>query len=159
MSDGVYLGHAKTLNRISGQDLPCLWDYIQSEAFQWSAGRFNAVQNKDYLFSILWQHAHRTDGQDDLPFESAEVQEAYLRNVWHTDEAGCPSQGWRYNEQYAKEYKDALSSMSHEVALVAEEVWRTYLKDRNPRLKALGNAIVPAIAEEIFKAIREVETK
>lgn len=157
MSDGVYLGHAKTLNHIAGQDLPCLWHYIQSEAFQWSAGRFNAVQNKDYLFSILWQHAHRTDGQDDLPFESAEVQEAYLRNVWHTNEVGCPPRGWRCNEQYAKEHQDTLSSMSHEVALVAEEVWRTYLKDRNPRLKALGNAIVPQVAEEIMKAIKSCE--
>ena len=28
--------------------------------------------------------------------------------------------------------------------------------DRNPRLKALGNAIVPAVAEEIFKAIKNL---
>lgn len=28
--------------------------------------------------------------------------------------------------------------------------------DRNPRLKALGNAIVPQIAEQIFKAIKEI---
>lgn len=28
--------------------------------------------------------------------------------------------------------------------------------DRNPRLKALGNAIVPQVAEEIFKAIRQL---
>jgi hypothetical protein len=156
MSDGIYLGHAKTLDSITGQDLPCLWDYIQSEAFQWSAGRFDAVQNKDYLFTVLWQHAHRTDGQNDLPFESAEVQEAYLRNVWHTNEAGCPPQGWRYNKQYAQKHKDALSSMSHEVALVAKEVWQAYLKDRNPRLKALGNAIVPQVAEEIMRVIKNV---
>jgi site-specific DNA-cytosine methylase len=157
MSDGIYSQYASTLNPISGQDLPCLWGLIQSEAFQWSAGRFDAVQNKDYLFTVLWQHAHRTDGQDDLPFESAEVQEAYVRNVWHTDETGCPPQGWRYNEQYEKEHRDALSSMSHEVALVAKEVWQAYLKDRNPRLKALGNAIVPQVAEEIFKAIKDYE--
>lgn len=29
--------------------------------------------------------------------------------------------------------------------------------DRNPRLKALGNAIVPQVAEEIFKAIKRVD--
>jgi DNA (cytosine-5)-methyltransferase 1 len=156
MSDGIYLGHAKTLDSITGQDLPCLWNLIQSEAFQWSAGRFNTLQNKDYLFSILWQHAHRADGQDDLPFESAEVQEAYVRNVWRNGESGCPPQGWRYNKQYAEEHKDSLSSLSHEVALVAKEVWETYLKDRNPRLKALGNAIVPQVAEEIMRAIKNV---
>ena len=31
--------------------------------------------------------------------------------------------------------------------------------DRNPRLKALGNAIVPAVAEEIMRAIRSVDAK
>lgn len=30
--------------------------------------------------------------------------------------------------------------------------------DRNPRLKALGNAIVPQVAEQIFRGIKEVET-
>ena len=157
MSDGIYSQYASTLNPITGQDLPCLWSLIQSEAFQWSTGRFNAIQNKDYLFTVLWQHAHRTDGQDDLPFESAEVQEAYMRNVWHTDEAGCPPQGWRYNEQYEKEHRDTLSSLSYEVALVAKEVWQAYLKDRNPRLKALGNAIVPQVAAEIMRVIKEID--
>lgn len=31
--------------------------------------------------------------------------------------------------------------------------------DRNPRLKALGNAIVPQVAEEIFKAIKSIENE
>lgn len=31
--------------------------------------------------------------------------------------------------------------------------------DRNPRLKALGNAIVPQVAEEIFKGIRQIALK
>ena len=30
--------------------------------------------------------------------------------------------------------------------------------DRNPRLKTLGNAIVPALAEEIFKAIKAIDS-
>ena len=29
--------------------------------------------------------------------------------------------------------------------------------DRNPRLKALGNAIVPQVAEEIFRAIKKID--
>lgn len=31
--------------------------------------------------------------------------------------------------------------------------------DRNPRLKALGNAIVPQVAEEIMKAIKQIESQ
>lgn len=44
--------------------------------------------------------------------------------------------------------------MSYEVALVAKEIWEAFTKDRNHRLKALGNAIVPQVAEEIMLAIK-----
>jgi len=153
VNDGVYYKYAKTLNKITGQALPCLWQGFQSEAFQWSIGRFNTVQNKDYLFTVLWQLSHHLSHSGDLPFESEKVQDAYLRNVWDSQISGRSSRRWEYNEQYAQKYKDALSQLSYEVALATEEVWRAYNKDRNPRLKALGNAIVPQVAEEIMRSL------
>jgi site-specific DNA-cytosine methylase len=156
MSDGIYSKYAQTFNKITRQDLPCLWQAIQSQEVQWSVGRLDPIQDATYLFTVLWQFAFQAKGQDYPPFESPEVQEAYLRNVWHEKGAGCPPQGWRYNKQYAQEHKDALSSLSHELALATEEVKKRYLKDRNPRLKSLGNAIVPQVAEMIMKAIKDL---
>jgi hypothetical protein len=48
--------------------------------------------------------------------------------------------------------------MSHEVALAAAEIKEQFLKDRNHRLKGLGNAWVPAVAIEIMKAIKQAES-
>ena len=155
MNDGLYSKYATTFNRITRQDLPCLWQGFQSETFRESIGRFNTIQNKENLFTVLWQYSFNSQGQNDLPFESQQVQDAFMRNVWHEEGTGCPPQEWGYNEQYAREHSDSLSQLSHEVALATAEISNNFVKDRTPRLKALGNAIVPQVAEEIMKAIKQ----
>ena len=159
MNDVIYSKYAKIFNKITRQDLPHLWKSFQSEEFQRTIGRFNTLQHKDYLFTVLWQYSFRTKEQDYLPFESKEVQDAYLRNVWNKKETGCSSSGWEYNEQHAEEHKDTLSQLSYEITLATEEIWKRYLKDRNQRLKSLGNAIVPAVAVEIMKSLAEQSIK
>ena len=157
--DEARLKYAKTFNKITRQDLPHLWHGFQSQAFQWNFGRFDTIQEQDYLFTVLWKLCFESNKQDSLPFESAEVQGAYMRNVWDGQEPGCPPCRWEYQEQYFREHQDVLSSLSHEVALATKEIKETYLKDRNKRLKGLGNAIVPQVAEQIMRAIFEVEQK
>lgn len=154
INDGIYSKYGTTFNKITRQDLPHLWHGFQSQAFQWSIGRFNTIQEQEYLFTVLWKFAFVTDRQNNVSFESPEVQKAFVQNMWVNGEIGCPSQGWGYSEQYFNEHRDSLSQLSYEVALVAKEVKDLYTKDRNPRLKALGNAIVPQVAEEIMKAIK-----
>ena len=138
---------------ITGQNLPYLWHYIQQEKVWESLGGCQPIFQKEYLFAVLWQHFARTNRQDNLPFESAEVQNAYVRNVWQGSKFGCPSQGWQYNEQHAGEHSDTMPFLSHEVALGATKTFNAYGADRGKRLKALGNAIVPQVAYQIFKAI------
>jgi DNA-cytosine methyltransferase len=157
MSDGVLLKYAPTLNAITRQDLPYLWKGFQSKAFQWRIGRFDTVQDPDYVFAVLWKLKNRADKQICLPFESEEVQNAYMRNVWDDEKSRRASRGPEYQEQYAREHQDTLSSMSHEVALAAAEIQKSFLKDRNARLKGLGNAWVPRVAEEIFAAIKHID--
>jgi site-specific DNA-cytosine methylase len=153
------LKNAKISDSITGQDLPCLWEGFQSESFQWSFGRFNTVQDKENVFTVLWEHFRQSYRQDDLPFESATVQEAFLRNVWISERSGCSPQRWEYNEQYTREHSDALSSLSHEIALETKELTDRYNKDRVNRLKALGNAIVPQIVTILGQAIMNIERK
>jgi site-specific DNA-cytosine methylase len=156
MSDGLSLKYAKTFNKITRQDLPHLWELFQSEKVQWSVGRFNTIQNKDYLFTVLWKLAFESEKRVGVSFESAEVQRAYLRNVWQEKGLGRSSSRSEYKKQYAEEHKDALSSLSHEVALATAEIQKSFLKDRNARLKGLGNAWVPQVAIEILRAIKEI---
>lgn len=148
--------YADLSKKIRSQDLPYLWHNFQSEEVQWKIGRFDPLQQKNYLFTILWQLTAESRGQNNLSFESEEVQEAYLRNVWLERKIGCTPQRWEYQEQYAREHSNALSQLSHEIALATAEICKWYNQDRNPRLKALGNAIVPQVAEEIFKGIRQI---
>jgi hypothetical protein len=157
MSDGVLLKYAPTLNAITQQDLPYLWQGFQSKAFQWRIGRFDTVQEPDYVFAVLWKLKNRTEKQICLPFESEEVQSAYMRNVWDDKKSRRAPHGSEHQEQRAREHQDALSSMSHEVALVASEIKEQFLKNRNARLKGLGNAWVPQVAIEILKGIKEID--
>lgn len=150
--------NAKTSNAITGQDMPCLWGGFQSESLQWCFGRFNTIHEKEKLFTVLWQYFRESNRQDNLPFESATTQEAYMRNVWISEKSGIPSHRWQYQEQYAKEHSGSLSSLSHEIALETEKIWKDYSASRSKRLKALGNAIVPQVAEAIMRAIKEVES-
>ena len=157
MSDGVLLKYASTLNTITRQDLPHLWKGFQSAAFQWRVGRFDTVQEPEYLFTVLWKLKNRTNKQISVPFESEEVQNAYVRNVWDDKGTGRSSHRSEYQEQYAQEHQDALSSLSHEIALATSEIQKSFLKDRNARLKGLGNAWVPQVAIEILKAIKKID--
>ena len=139
--------------KLTGQAMPYLWHYIQQEAIQRAAGGRRAIPDAEDVFAVLWKHFAKSYRQDSLPFESAEVQSAFLRNVWIGSKPGCPSQGWGYKEQHAGEYSNTLPSLSHEITLEAEAIRRAYGKDRGNRIKALGNAIVPQVAYQIFKAI------
>lgn len=148
--------YADLSKKIRSQDLPYLWHNFQSEEVQWKIGRFDPLQQKNYLFTILWQLTAESRGQNNLSFQSEEVQEAYLRNVWLERKIGCTPQRWEYQEQYAREHSNTLSQLSHEIALATAEICKWYNQDRNPRLKALGNAVVVPLVEVIMQKIKEV---
>lgn len=140
-------------NEITGQNLPYLWQYIQQEKIWQKTGRCNKILQKESLFAILWEYFRKAHPQKLLPFESKEIQEAFLRNVWGKGKPGCPPQGFKYNEQYKEQYSNLMPYLSHEIALEAQELSNRYNANRCGRISALGDAIVPQIALEIFLAI------
>lgn len=146
-----------TAEKVTEQNLPYLWHYIQQEAIQRSARGLDAIQEPENVFAVLWQHFTRTTAQNDLSLESAEASEALLRNVWSENKAGSSPQRWEYQERIAEQFADSLPELSHEVALETEKALKQYNKNRVDRLKGLGNAIVPQIAEIIFNTIKVYE--
>jgi hypothetical protein len=77
-----------------------------------------------------------------------------LSSTTHFAKQSSKSIGQKRKFTETSKHKDTLSSLSHDVALVASEIKEAHTKNRNPRLKALGNAICPAVAEEIIKTIK-----
>ena len=161
---GTFNGFSSWLDRnleneqaknIAGQNMPYLWHYIQQEEV-WKdlRGRFKVLEPID-VFTVMWKHFEKSERQDNLLFESEEVQSAYLRNVWIGQKFGRPPHRWEYKEQHGRQYPDSLSRLSHEVALEAMEAKRRKQKNKSNRLMALGNAIVPQIAYQIFEAINQ----
>jgi len=142
---------------VTGQIMPYLWEYIQQEKVWEKIGGRNTVLGAEHLFAVLWKLFERAEKQDKLPFESAEVQEAFMRNVWIKRTSGRASQRWEYQEQHAAEHSNSLPHLSHEIALEAKKLSDRQAKNRVHRLKGLGNAIVPQVALEIFKAIDTVD--
>lgn len=139
-------------DRITGQSLPYLWKEIQQKKVWENIGGQNKISEKENLFAVLWQYFIRAEGQDNLPFESTEVQETYLQNVWNIKKSGGTPQRREY-----KKYSDIVPQLSHEIALEAEELSNRYKKNRVDRLKSLGNAIVPQIAYIFFEMIKQIE--
>jgi len=142
---------------MSVENLPRLWKEIQQKSLQWATGKQDEVYVKENVFAVLWQYFTESNSSDELLFESEEVQEAYLRNVWIARTNGLPSQRWEYKEQQGGQHSDSLSQLSYEVASFATAAKNKYESRRVHRLRALGNAIVPAVAQVIFEAILAVE--
>jgi hypothetical protein len=136
--------------------MPYLWAALQSEEIYERLGGCDKIPVKENVFAVLWEF-FAGSVIPSLSTESAEAQEAMLRNVWHDHRPGCSPQRYEYQEQRARELADSLPLLSYEIASQTKELVKQYSAARVNRLKALGNAIVPQVAAVICSYIAQIE--
>lgn len=145
---------------IRREDLPCVWENFQKKEIRKQIGRLYEIPEPDLLLEVLQRtskderHEQRQIGISQFSEETSERVLRYLRN--YGTFASSPL-GQKYKEQFFKQFGDFMPELSHEIALatkkIVEECERTASYVRQESIKSYGNAIVPQVAFEIFKAI------
>lgn len=170
--------YAASIKTDQKKNMSLLQEAVLSEKIREELGRLYSVEQTEILLYLLRRIQGETNGQDQLSQAGATVQECsmrYLRDGW---EARCTPRRRKYQEQFAGKLKNIVPSLSYEVSLEIAKNWDslwiayssmnslpvkldglelTKSAHRRERLKALGNAIVPQVAIEIMKAIKESE--
>jgi hypothetical protein len=154
--------YAEIKKHIRREDLSSVYDAIQKEKIRKQMGRLYEISEPNILLEVLQRtaenerHEQRPHGISQFSKETSERVLCYLRK--HGTFAGSPL-GQKYKEQFTKQFGDSLPELSHEIALatkkIAEECERTASWVRQESIKAYGNAIVPQVVYEIFKAIEK----
>lgn len=147
---------------IRREDLPCVWEAFQKEKIREQIGRLYEIPEPDLLLEILQRTSEterpgqRQNGLSPFGEKTSARVLRYLRK--HGTFASSPL-GQKYKEQFSKQFGNSLPNLSHEIALatkkIVEECESTATWVRTESIKALGNAVVPQVVYEIFKAIEE----
>lgn len=146
------------------EDLSGLWQVIQQEKVRFEIGRLYKIPQPDILLQIMQrtsQAGRFEQSKDKLSPWSKETSKRVLRYLRNNPKLASSSLGQKYKEQYRGELTDTLSELSHEIALatkkIIEECEKTSLRVRQESVKAYGNAVLPQVVYEIFRAINIVE--
>jgi DNA (cytosine-5)-methyltransferase 1 len=168
------IDYAKTSQARPDQVLRDLCDAFASEAQQsWPIGGLPGLQSPPFLLAFVCQLAAQGwNLAQCLPLSSAEDAEDGMRMLWNHETASRAPHRRGLDEQRPEQLADALRVLSPILALHAYQAWdkahQAYaetvfplghnLAGRVGRLRAYGNAIVPAQAAEFVAAFLEMET-
>lgn len=146
-------------NRI--KNLQEVWKAIQSEKIWEQIRGFYSLESKNVLFQTMQLYSSEWHQQGELSSFSEELCQPILQHLSKYKEFRCSPQGQELEKQRFMQFGNTLSFLPHEVALAARRFETAIAKfeswHRNESIKAGGNAIVPQVVYQIFKAIEQYE--
>jgi DNA (cytosine-5)-methyltransferase 1 len=146
-------------NRI--ENLPEMWERVSQEEVWQQIRGFYSLDKKDVLFQAMQLYSTGYKPQNDLSPFGEDLCRPVLQHLRKYGEFRRSPQGQELEKQRAEQFGDALSFLPHEVALAARRFEAAITKfeawHRNESIKAYGNAVVPQVVYQIFKAIQQYE--
>lgn len=120
-------------------------------------GGLYEIYEKNVLLQTVQLCQTPDSAQGDISPFGSEVSERLLRKLRKHKAFRCSPHGRKLEKQFRNQFADTLPFMSHEIALAAKEIQECCAKfsqnKRRQSIKGYGNAIVPQVAYQIFKAI------
>jgi DNA (cytosine-5)-methyltransferase 1 len=146
-------------NRI--ENLLEMWERVSQEEVWQQIRGFYSLDKKDVLFQAMQLYSTGYKPQNDLSPLGEDLCRPVLQHLRKYGEFRRSPQGQELEKQRAEQFGDALSFLPHEVALAARRFEAAITKfeawHRNESIKAYGNAVVPQVVYQIFKAIQQYE--
>jgi len=147
--------------RYTDKDLQEVWQSFQSEDVQRKIGGLYKIHEPGILLQVLQLCSTSYINKEGISAWSEKTSEKIMRKLWTYGSFANSPQGRELEKQFRNEFGDSLPYLSHEIALVTMEVERASRSfaswHRNESIKAYGNAIVPQVVYQIFKAIEQYE--
>lgn len=174
----VAYGNAKKERSI--KILRTLRNSINEEIQEWKIRGQGCIPSEAVLFTYLCKLEERQTDKTWLQLEGKKIPEKELRSMWGYDITSCTPYKPGHKRQQERKHPDTLQALSRLLALHAEEAWIDYRREnatnywesgiarimssvpnRVDRIKCLGNAVVPQVAEVFAKAIKQkvIKTK
>jgi site-specific DNA-cytosine methylase len=142
-----------------------------------SFGRSGSVSTQEILFAYVCKLEENHINKTRIQLEGAKTSEDGLRSLRSYQKSASASYGSGHKKQRREQHPDTLQALSRFLAYHAEKAWVDYCREnaipygweegisriaegvpaRVDRIKALGNAIVPQIAQVIGQAIMDYE--
>jgi DNA-cytosine methyltransferase len=146
-------------NRI--QNVQEVWSDIQSPKIWEQIRGLYALESKDILLQTMQLYSGAIQRQGKLSPFSEDFSKDIVRDLQKHGEFRRSPHGRELEEQRSGQYPNLVPQLPHEVALASKAFEKTMLRfdswHRQESVKAYGNAIVPQVAHQIFKAIEQYE--
>jgi len=147
-------------NRI--KNLQEVWDFIQQKEIWEQIRGFYSLESKIVLLQTMQLYSGEYKKQEFTSPFGEKLCEPIMQYLRKHKEFRCSPQGQELEKQRAEQFGNSLSFLPHEIALAARRFETAISKfeawHRNESIKAAGNAIVPQVVLQIFKAIEQYET-
>ena len=149
-----------SIKKIHGiKNLQKVWECFQSKDVQRKIGRLYKIHDPSLLLKTVQLCSRTYKNPKRISLYSEKTSKGMLRKLSKYGTFANTPQGRKLEKQFTEQFADTLPKLSHEIALVTMEAERASRRFvfwwRNETIKAGGNAIVPQVAFEIFKAIEK----